>query len=131
MAPYNLIFTTGGTGFSLRDLTPEATAAFLDCECKSLMVQVSNECAKHQPLTPLSRGIAGICEVALLSNLPGTPTGATEIVEMIISFAVYAIQDLYRIKCDHGGWTTINFSDFNFHIDNVSKLSFYFKHTFT
>ena len=38
IAPYNLIFTTGGTGFSLRDLTPEATAAFLDCECKSLMV---------------------------------------------------------------------------------------------
>ena len=72
MAPYNLIFTTGGIGFSPRDVTPEATATVLDYECKSLMVWVSNECAKKQPLAPLSRGIAGICEGALLSNLLGT-----------------------------------------------------------
>ena len=90
----NLIFTTGGTGFSSRDVTPEATRSVLERECKSLMLWTINECSKNQPMASLSRGTAGICGKALIINLPGNPAGAADMVRLMTPLVLHAVNDL-------------------------------------
>lgn len=92
--PYDLIFTTGGTGFSKRDVTPEATMSILDRECQGLMSWASMELTVKQPLATLSRAAAGTCGNTLIVNLPGNPTGAAEVVELLFPLLLHAIKDL-------------------------------------
>jgi molybdopterin adenylyltransferase len=79
-----LILTTGGTGMSPRDVTPEATRAILDQECCGLMPFVMGECSRTQPLASLSRGTAGICHHAFIANLPGNPRAAKEVLTILL-----------------------------------------------
>jgi gephyrin len=90
----NLIFTTGGTGFSPRDVTPEATISILDRECHGLMSWASIELTNKQPLATLSRAAAGVCGETIIVNLPGSPVGAAQVAEMLFPIILHAVKDL-------------------------------------
>ncbi len=80
----NLITTTGGTGFSPRDNTPEATRAVIEREAPGLAEAMRMETLKQTPMAMISRGVCGIRNGTLIINLPGSPKGVRE------SFAVIA-----------------------------------------
>ena len=90
----NLILTTGGTGFSPRDVTPEATNLVVDRICDGLVAFCTMECARKQPLASLSRGSAGVRGKTLIVNLPGNPRGAQEIIPVLLPLALHAVADL-------------------------------------
>jgi molybdopterin adenylyltransferase len=94
--PIDLIFTTGGTGFGPRDVTPEATREILDRECPGLMTFVTTECSQQQPLASLSRGTAGVAGHSLIVNLPGNPKGVGEIMPILLPVILHAVHDLQR-----------------------------------
>jgi gephyrin len=95
---YDLVLTTGGTGFSSRDVTPEATNQILDRQCLGLMSWVSMELTNLQPLATLSRASAGTCRDTLIVNLPGNPAGAAQVVKLLFPLLLYAIKDLQSHK---------------------------------
>lgn len=72
------VFTTGGTGFSPRDKTPEATAPLLDRKADNLMEFIRLRGSERTPFAHLSRGVAGTIGTCLVVNLPGSPKGAAE-----------------------------------------------------
>jgi molybdopterin adenylyltransferase len=74
----NLICTTGGTGFSPRDNTPEATKAVLEREAPGLAELMRLKSLDSTPLAPLSRAVCGIRGRTLIVNLPGSRRGAVE-----------------------------------------------------
>jgi molybdenum cofactor synthesis domain-containing protein len=82
-----LVVTTGGTGFGLRDLTPEGTRAVLEREAPGL----SEAMRSVNPLGRLSRAIAGVRTRALIVNTPGSPSGATECLSAIIDVIPHAL----------------------------------------
>jgi len=77
------VFTTGGTGFSPRDVTPEATAPLVDRRADNLCELMRLRGLEHTPFSHLSRGIAGIRGSVLVVNLPGSPKGARQGIEAI------------------------------------------------
>ena len=85
----NLVLTTGGTGFSSRDVTPEATLAVVQRRAPGLVLAVLARSMAVQPLAMLSRGTAGVrCHddgtgCALIINLPGRPAAVRENVEIL------------------------------------------------
>jgi molybdopterin adenylyltransferase len=79
----NLILTTGGTGFGLRDNTPEATRAVIEREAPGIAEAMRRETSVKTPLAMLSRGICGIRGDTLIVNLPGSPKGVEECFEVI------------------------------------------------
>jgi molybdopterin adenylyltransferase len=94
----DLILTTGGTGFALRDVTPEATSGIVDRECPGLISFCTAECSKTQPLASLSRGTAGVRHNTLIANLPGNPKASNEIIPLFLPLAVHAMKDLQKNK---------------------------------
>ena len=83
-----LLVSTGGTGFSPRDLTPEATRSVVDREAPGL----AEATRAASPLGRLSRGIAGTIGTCLVVNVPGSPAGATESLEAIVDVVPHAIE---------------------------------------
>lgn len=77
------VFTTGGTGFSHRDVTPEATAPLLDRRADSLTELMRLRGLEHTPFSHLSRGVAGTRGGTLIVNLPGAPKGARQGIEAL------------------------------------------------
>lgn len=90
----DLIFTTGGTGFSPRDVTPEATHAVVNKVCEGLVSFCTMQCSKLQPLASLSRGTAGVRGKTLIANLPGNPRGVDEIIPILLPLALHAVADI-------------------------------------
>ncbi|HKR59479.1 MAG TPA: MogA/MoaB family molybdenum cofactor biosynthesis protein [Pyrinomonadaceae bacterium] len=80
----NLIVTTGGTGFALRDNTPEATRRVIERDAPGLSEAMRAESLKHTSMAMISRGVCGIRSGTLIVNLPGSPKAVGE------SFAVIA-----------------------------------------
>ena len=74
----DLILTTGGTGVSPRDVTPEATAQVCSRMIPGLSEMMRQESLKITPMAALSRAVAGIRHQSLIINLPGSPKGAVE-----------------------------------------------------
>jgi molybdenum cofactor synthesis domain-containing protein len=83
-----LVVTTGGTGFSPTDLTPEATRQVLEREAPGL----AEAMRATSPLGPLSRGIAGTVGQCLVLNLPGSPQGAVESLEAVLDALGHALE---------------------------------------
>ncbi|GAX12603.1 molybdopterin adenylyltransferase [Fistulifera solaris] len=91
----HLILTTGGTGFSSRDVTPEATKRVLDTELPGLMAFVTTECSRLQPLASLSRGTAGILGTStVVANLPGNPKGVQEMIPVLLPLLLNMVVEL-------------------------------------
>ncbi|WP_227764752.1 molybdopterin adenylyltransferase [Zhaonella formicivorans] len=80
----DLIFTTGGTGFSPRDVTPEATMAVIDRHVPGLGEVMRLESLKITPKAMLSRATAGIRKQTLIVNLPGSPKAVRECLRAIM-----------------------------------------------
>jgi len=88
---YDLIVTTGGTGVSLRDRTPEATIRILDRSIPGIAEAMRAGSIKHTPYGMLSRAVAGIRKQTLILNLPGSPKAATECLEIVWPALTHAI----------------------------------------
>src|SRR3984957_14533313 len=94
------IVTTGGTGIAARDVTPEATTAVCERMLDGVAERMRSEGAKKTPFAALSRGVCGVRGQALILNLPGSPSGATESVEAVAGLVPHAI-DLLSGKTEH------------------------------
>jgi molybdenum cofactor synthesis domain-containing protein len=95
-----LIVTTGGTGIAVRDVTPEATRRVCDRLIEGLAEYMRAEGVKKTPFAALSRGVCGVRGQALILNLPGSPTGAVESLEVVANLLPHAI-DLLSGKTEH------------------------------
>ena len=93
-ADVNLIMTTGGTGLSPRDNTPEATRAVIEREAPGLAEAMRAETLKQTPTAMLSRGVCGVRSGALVVNLPGSPRAVRECFEVIRSVLAHAVAQL-------------------------------------
>jgi molybdenum cofactor synthesis domain-containing protein len=90
----DLILTTGGTGLSPRDVTPEATVAVLDRSHPGLLELARLRCYPKTPRAFLSRGEAGTLGQTLIINLPGSPAGAREFLEALLDILPHAVETL-------------------------------------
>jgi len=88
----DVILTTGGTGFSPRDVTPEATRAIIERETPGLAEAMRAASLKVTPHAMLSRIVTGIRKKTLIINLPGSPKGAVENLQVVIPVLPHAIQ---------------------------------------
>ncbi len=87
-----LILTTGGTGISARDNTPEATRAVIDRELPGISELMRSKGLEQTPFSVLSRAIAGTRKRALIVNLPGSPKGALYSLTVIEGLAQHVIK---------------------------------------
>jgi molybdopterin adenylyltransferase len=93
-ADVNLVVTTGGTGLSPRDHTPEATRAVVEREAPGLAEAMRAETLKRTPTAMLSRGVCGVRSGALVVNLPGSPKGVRECFAVIRPVLAHAVSVL-------------------------------------
>lgn len=89
------IFTTGGTGITPRDVTPEATRTVLDKELPGFGEQMRLQGLASTPRSILSRGLAGTLGRTLIVNLPGSPRGAVESLEAVLDVCEHAVELLH------------------------------------
>lgn len=88
----DIILTTGGTGFAPRDVTPEATRAMIEREAPGLAEAMRAAGGLKSPHAMLSRAVAGIRGKVLIVNLPGSPKGAVESLQIISPALEHAVQ---------------------------------------
>ena len=88
----DIILTTGGTGFSPRDVTPEATRAIIEREAPGLAEAMRAASLRVTPHAMLSRIVTGIRRKTLIINLPGSPKGAVENFQVVIPVLPHAVQ---------------------------------------
>ena len=101
----DLIVTSGGTGLSPRDVTPEATLAVIDKPIPGLTEAMRMGTMKIKPEAILSRAVAGSRGKCLIVNLPGSPKAVKECLEVIMPVLPHALEILGgRVsECGHGG----------------------------
>ena len=97
----DVILTTGGTGLSPTDVTPEATRAVIEREVPGFAEAMRLEGLKHTPRAMLSRALAGVRGQSLIVNLPGSPKGVHESLGAILDVLPHAIEILQRRPTDH------------------------------
>lgn len=88
----DIVFTTGGTGLGPHDVTPEATSSISDKLVPGISETIRAEGFKKTPNAALSRGIACIRKNTLIINLPGSPKGVRESLEVILTCIPHAIE---------------------------------------
>ncbi|MBV9182035.1 MAG: MogA/MoaB family molybdenum cofactor biosynthesis protein [Acidobacteria bacterium] len=89
-----LVVTTGGTGISTRDVTPEATRFVCGRMLDGVAERMRREGEKKTPFAVLSRGVCGVCGNCLVLNLPGSPAGAIESLAAVVDVLPHAMQIL-------------------------------------
>ncbi len=88
----DIILTTGGTGFAPRDVTPEATRQVIERDAPGLPEAMRAASLAKSPHAMLSRSVAGIRGKVLIVNLPGSPKGAVENLQVILPALEHAVQ---------------------------------------
>ena len=88
----DVILTTGGTGFGPRDVTPEATRSVIERPAPGLAEAMRTASLKVTPHAMLSRADAGIRKRTLIINLPGSPKGAVENLQVVLPVIPHAVQ---------------------------------------
>lgn len=99
----DLILTTGGTGLTPRDVTPEATLNVVDRLVPGMAEAMRLAGMQKTPHAMLSRGIAGICKQTLIVNLPGSEKASRENLEAILPVLPHALATLQGSTGDCGG----------------------------
>lgn len=100
---YDLIVTSGGTGLSPRDVTPQATASLLEQTLPGFMVAMTQASLRATPTGAISRAVAGIIGSCVVINLPGSVKAATENLAPLLPALEHAIKKLHGDKSDCGG----------------------------
>jgi molybdenum cofactor synthesis domain-containing protein len=99
----DLVLTTGGTGLSPRDHTPEATRAVIERDAAGLVERVRVMELERFPRAALSRGVAGSRGRTLIINLPGSPSGVRDALSALTSIVVHAVDIVRGEPTDHSG----------------------------
>ena len=97
----DLVLTTGGTGLSPRDNTPEATRAVLEREADGIAERVRVACIDSFPRAALSRGVAGSRHRTLIVNLPGSTSGVRDALHALVPIVDHAIAIVRGEKSGH------------------------------
>ena len=97
----DLILTTGGTGLTARDVTPEATRGVLDKEAPGIAEALRMTVYPRFPRAALSRGTAGIRGRTLIVNLPGSTSGVTDGLQVLEIFVEHAVDLVRGTPTDH------------------------------
>ena len=95
-----LVVTTGGTGISPRDVTPEATRAVCDRLVDGIGEQMRAQGVRKTRFAALSRAVCGVRDTSLILNLPGSPAGAVESLEAVADLLPHALE-LIAGKTEH------------------------------
>ncbi len=98
----DLVLTTGGSGVAPRDLTPEATLRVIERQVPGIPEAARVATASRSPLAMLSRAVAGIRGRTLIINLPGSPRGVREWMEVILPVLRHAIELLKDQQLEWG-----------------------------
>ena len=93
-AAHPLVVTTGGTGLTPRDVTPQATGTVLDYEVPGIAEAMRAAGRVHTPLADLSRGVVGVAGRSLVVNVPGSPKGSIESLDAVIPILDHALETL-------------------------------------
>src|SRR5947207_7706136 len=104
----DLILTTGGTGLSPRDVTPEATRAVLDRVAPGIAERLRALCLTSFPRAALSRGISGTRGRTLIVNLPGSPTAVRDSLAALDPIVDHAVAILTGAVTDHGSRSALS-----------------------
>ena len=91
-----LVFTTGGTGFTPDDITPEATRAVIEREAPGIAEAMRAESRRHTPMGILARGMAGVAHRTLIVNFPGNPKAVEELFPVVAPVLMHAAETLVR-----------------------------------
>jgi len=90
------VFTTGGTGLTTDDVTPEATREVIEREAPAFQQAMLIEGLRHQPMALLTRGVSGIAGRTLIVNMPGSPKAIEQLVPVLAPALRHAADSLTR-----------------------------------
>ncbi len=103
-ARHPLVVTTGGTGLTPRDVTPQATLAIIDYEVPGFAEAMRADGRVATPMAILSRAVVGVRGRSLIVNLPGSPRGALESLASLEPVLEHALETIGG-PFDHAGWS--------------------------
>ena len=99
----DVIFTTGGTGFAPRDVTPEATKAVIEKEVPGISEAIRAKSLEITDRAMLSRAVSGIRGRSVIINLPGSPKAVRESIEVVLPVLSHAVETLSGNTQNCGG----------------------------
>ncbi len=97
----DVVLTTGGTGFGPRDVTPEATNAVIEREAPGIVEAIRTRGIARTPFASLSRGVAGTRGRTLIVNLPGSPGGVGDALEVLVDLVPHIVGLMRGEETDH------------------------------